>query len=499
MCKRDHEPGECWKDKHDELLTAYQGLEARCQGLQGQMAEMKALVEGLQRQVFGRKSEKLPPVATELRQRGEVPPADPEETAKKRAARAAARKELPTRLIRHAVRQDQRVCPKCGGTDFRPLGDGRESVVYEYVPARVERHVHVQEKLACRCGEYIVTADAPARVVEGGAYGPGFMAHVVTSKCLDSIPLYRQEKQFQRLGIPVGRTSLMEQFHACADILKPVSDALLAEVAQSDLVQADETPIRMQNKHVGYLWCFRTDDLIGYRYSASRGGQTPAEVLGGHAGTLVVDAYTGYNRVFTPEGWSRAGCLAHLRRRFFEARSSAPEADQALDQIREVYRVEHDARAQGLTKTPEHTRLRQERSRPLMTRFHAWLTDQQGRHPPRGPMGKAIAYGLKHWEALARFLDDAAIPLDNNASERALRVAALGRKNFLFVGHERAGQNLAGLYSLVATCDAHGVNAPAYLADVLLRVQTQPHSAIQGLLPTNWRRLFAQIQPANAP
>jgi transposase len=492
MCKRDHEPGECWKDKHDELLSAYQHLE-------GQVSEMKALLEGLQRQVFGRKSEKLPSVASELRQRGDVPPADPEETARKRAQRAGARKDLPTREIRHAVSDDQRVCPQCGGTDFRPLGDGRETVLYEYVPARVERHVHVQEKLACRCGAYIVTADGPARVVEGGSYGAGFMAHVVTSKCLDSIPLYRQEKQFQRLGIPVARTSLMGLFHSCAEVLKPVSDALLAQVAESDLVQADETPIRMQDKKIGYLWCFRTDELLGYRYSASRSGQTPAEVLGGGSGTLVVDAYTGYNRVFTPEGWSRAGCLAHLRRRFFEARTSCPEAEQAMDFIRDVYRVEHDARERGIVKTPEHTRLRQERSRPLMQRFQAWLEAQKGLHPPRSPMGKAIAYGLNHWDALARFLDDASIPLDNNASERALRVAALGRKNFLFVGHEQAGQNLAGLYSLVATCDANGVNAPAYLADVLLRVQTHPHSAIQDLLPTNWRRLFAPAQSPNAP
>jgi len=206
----------------------------------------------------------------------------------------------------------------------------------------------------------------------------------------------------------------------------------------------------------------------------------------------VVDAYTGYNRVFTPEGWSRAGCLAHARRRFFEAKNSCTEAETALDYIRQVYRVEHEARERGIVGGYRHSRLREEQSRPVMDRFRKWLEEQQGLHPPKSPMGKAVGYSLRNWDALTAFLDNGRIPLDNNASERALRGAALGRKNFLFVGHESAGENLAGLYSLAATCEAHGVNAQAYLADVLLRVQTHPQSRIHELLPMNWQAVYAQ-------
>ena len=134
--------------------------------------------------------------------------------------------------------------------------------------------------------------------------------------------------------------------------------------------------------------------------------------------------------------------------------------------------------------------LREERSRPIMERFRSWLEEQH--HPPRSAMGKAVNYALNNWDAHTAFLDNARIPLDNNASERALRVAALGRKNYLFVGHEAGGENLAGLYSLVATCEAHGENAQAYLADVLLRVQTHPQSRIHELLPKTWLELYGQ-------
>lgn len=476
---------------HENWKRTTKALELSNSSLKLQTEELRVLVEGLQREVFGRKTEKMPSVERELRDRGEVR-TDPKASAKKRKKNAAARKELPTEEIRHTVPDDQKVCPKCGGADFRPLGSGKSSEQWEYIPARVVRQIHIQEKLACRCGEHIVTAEGPARVTEGGSYGPGFHAHVVVSKCLDSLPLHRQEKQFKRLGIPVARATLVGLFHATADALKPISDHLLAKIAESDIVQADETPLKMQNKKTGYLWTFLDDADVGYRYSASRSGRLPAEVLGGSKGTLVVDAYTGYNRTFTPEGRSRAGCLAHARRYFFRAMDSCPEAETGMDYIRQVYRVEHEARERGIVGKHEHSALRAERSGPVMERFRKWLEEQHNLHPPKTPMAKAVNYALNNWDALVAFLDNARIPLDNNASERALRVAALGRKNYLFVGHEKAGENLAGLYSLVATCEAHGVNAQAYLADVLIRVQTHPQSRINELMPKAWQALNGQ-------
>jgi transposase len=153
--------------------------------------------------------------------------------------------------------------------------------------------------------------------------------------------------------------------------------------------------------------------------------------------------------------------------------------------------VEHEALKAGMVRTLAHRALRQQKSRPVLEELHTYLTEQKPLHLPKGPMGQAIAYALNQWEALCRFVDDERLPLDNNRSEGALRKAALGRKNFLFVGHVAAGENLAGLYALVATCEANGINPETYLADVLLRVQTHPNSRLDELLPHEWKRLRA--------
>ena len=158
-----------------------------------------------------------------------------------------------------------------------------------------------------------------------------------------------------------------------------------------------------------------------------------------------------------------------------------------MDFILQLYRIERGALDRDILGTPEHLELRQTASRDVLTRFKAWLDSERNRHLPKGPMGIAIRYALDQWDELSLFLSDARLPIDNNVSERALRIAALGRKNFLFVGNDTAGENLAGLYSLIATCEANGVNPVDYLADVLIRVQTHPASRIDELLPQNWQ------------
>ena len=244
----------------------------------------------------------------------------------------------------------------------------------------------------------------------------------------------------------------------------------------------------------GYIWTFLGHDdadgadLIAYRYSDSRSGDTPCDVLGGTAGTLVVDAYTGYNRVTTPEGRVRAGCLAHVRRKFFAAESSAPEdSAQAMQLILRVYEVEAEAKRLGVVGSKKHLELRQAKSAKQMSQFKTWLTEKRSLHPPKSPMGKAITYALGQWETLRKFLGDAKIPVDNNAAERALRVVALGRENYLFATTQQSAQNIAGLYSIIATCEAAGVNPTEYIQDVLHRTASHPASKLDQLLPHRWK------------
>lgn len=454
--------------------------------LADRLAAMEARMEAMRRQIFGKKSEKMPPMDREV---GKRRPVGPEAAAARRRANAKLKAtRVQTEDVEHKVPPEQRTCPHCKRTDLRPVGTGKESFVFDYVPGYFRRRRHVRETLSCTCGEYIVTAPGPDASVEGTRYGDGLRAHVVVSKCADSIPIYRQAKALSRLGIPIARSTLTDLFHQAAHSLSPLVDRLAALVAAADVVLADETPMKMQHPDKkGYIWTFIADDTVVYRFSAGRSGSTPSQMLGGTTGTLVVDMYTGYNEVTSTGGRTRAACLAHARRKFFEALSYAPEAQTVLDLIRDIYVVEADAKAQGIVRTPEHLALRRARSRPIMDSLHARLAEQQAQYPPKSPMGQAISYAINNWSELTRFLDDERIPPDNNRSERALRVVALGRKNYLFVGDEDAGKNIAGLYSLVATCEANGVDPLAYLTDVLGRLATHPASRIDELLPQNWK------------
>ena len=457
------------------------------------VAQLEQTVASLQRHIFGKRSEKMPSVASELQKAGAIT-TDAEETLAKRRDAARKKRTLPSREIHHPVREEQKNCPKCGGREFTPLGDGKVTEVYELIPARFERQLHIQEKLRCRCGETILTADGAPKVYDKARYGPGFLAHVVVSKCADSIPLYRQAKRYRREGVPIDRSTLLDLFHRTAELLSPLVARLLALVAEREIVLADETTLRVQAKQktrIAWLWSFIARDefdkeLVAYVFSKSRSGETPARVLEGTIGKLVVDGYTGYNRVTLPGARERAGCLAHLRRKFFDARNFSPAAHRVLDLILEIYKVERAALDQEILGTPAHLAMRQARSRQVMDELKVLLLAEQPKHLPKGPMGEAVGYALSQWNALTLFLTDARLPIDNNASERALRIAALGRKNFLFVGHNEAGENLAGLYSLIATCEANGVNPIQYLTDVLIRIQTHPASRIDELLPHRW-------------
>ena len=250
----------------------------------------------------------------------------------------------------------------------------------------------------------------------------------------------------------------------------------------------------------GYIWTFlghddtENADFIAYRYSDTRSGDTPYNILGSTTGSLVVDAYSGYNRVTIPEGRVRAGCLAHVRRKFFDAESSAPEdSTEAMALILRVYEVEAKAKHFGLIGTKKHLELREHESKQHMSQFHSWLIEKQAFHPPKSAMGKSIAYTLAQWETLLEFLGDAKIPLDNNAAERALRVVALGRKNYLFAGTSQSAENLAGLYAVISTCEACGVNPTDYIADVLLRTDNHVSLRARRTSPT---RLGHRPDPA---
>jgi len=294
------------------------------------------------------------------------------------------------------------------------------------------------------------------------------------------------------VGIPLARSTICDMFHRSAGLLAPIYDRMIELIPMEKYVNADETRIKVQEEEKtreASMWTFIGGPFVAYVFSPSRSGEIPVKILGDSTGVLQVDQYSGYNQVTTPDKRRRAGCMGHARRKFFEARDKAPDlVRHVLDQILELYIVEYDAAEEKILGTDKHRMMRQVRSKPILEDLKAFLENEEPNHLPKGPVAKAIGYFTGNYDALKLFLTDPNIPLDNNISERQLRLIALGRKNYLFVGHDVAGQNLAILQTFVATCVAGGVNPQEYLTDVLIRIQNHPQARIDELLPHNWER-----------
>jgi transposase len=388
--------------------------------------QMQAEIARLERQLLGPKTErvKVPPIEGELHDDDDEMTDEErarrrEEIARKRRERALAKNAaLATEEVEYPVPDSMKPCAQCGGTHVRPL-EPEESTTYEYKPGHFVRRVHKRQKLACTCGLSIVTAPPPPKLVVGGQYGFGFAAFLIVEKCADSIPIHRIEKRFIRLGIPISRSTMNDLVHAAAELARPLVARLEKRIASLEIVLADETSMRLQDRPKrGFVWVFHGHDevsggdLVLYVFAVDRSGQTPARILGGTQGTLVVDGYTGYNIVTDPQGRERAGCWSHLRRKVFEARDHAPEqADEALAIIRELFRVEHDAGEQKIVRSSAHQALRAARSKPLVDAFFAWADRTRGQVLPKGPLGEALTYADNQRPRLERFLTDPRIPI----------------------------------------------------------------------------------------
>ena len=280
--------------------------------------------------------------------------------------------------------------------------------------------------------------------------------------------------------------------------MMPLYDAHRAFVLGSRVLHADETPIPLLDPGAGktkkaYMWAyargaFDPDPGVVFDFCLGRGGKYPTEFLKGWSGTLMVDAYGGYDNLLSLEGRSTAYCLAHARRKYDElikaTPNASPVATEAVRRIALLYKIESEVR--GLT-SEERLRVRQEQSKPIWQQLHLWLQLERARVPDGGAIAKAIDYSLNHWEGLGRFLLDGDVPLDNNHIENRIRPWALGRRNWLFVGSQLAGERAAVVMSLLQSAKLNGHDPWAYLKDILTRLPTQLNSRIEELLPHRWQ------------
>ena len=502
--------------QHQELVTKDEQLLSR----EREIEHLKLLLSKLHRMQFGRKSEKLARQIEQLELRLEELQSNTDEKAPKpteassvpaswgasatKITRRAWPENLPRQMRRHEPKET--VCPQCQG-ELRKLGED-VSEMLEYVPASFMVIRHVRTKLSCTKCDCIVQAEAPSRPIDRGGAGPGLLAHVLVSKYCDHQPLYRQSQIYARQGVELERSTMADWVGASSQLIEPLVEALHGYVMEAGKLHADDTPVPVLapgngKTKTGRLWTYVRDDrpagdkaapAVWFAYSPDRKGEHPEQHLGKFRGTLQADAYAGFNQLYADGRIQQAVCWAHVRRHFYdlEQAHASPIAQEALQRIAALYKVEDQIRG----KPPEERRaVRQAESKPLLDSMRQWFEATLSKLSRKSDTTAAIRYALSRWDALARYIEDGHIEIDNNAAERSLRGVALGRKNYLFAGSDAGGERAAAIYSLIGSAKLNGLDPEAYLREVMTRIAEHPINRIEELLPWN---LAANVPPTNA-
>ena len=416
-------------------------------------------------------------------------PAPVEAKVRQQPKRAPLPPQFPRTLIHHEP--DNSHC-QCGCALKRIGEDASEKLDYTPGVFTVERHI--RGKWACEQCETLIQAPVPAHVIDKGVPTAGLLAHIMVAKFADHLPLYRQEKIFGRAGLPIARSTLAQWVGQTGVQLQPLVEALREAVLAQRIVHADETPVQMlapgeKKTHRAYVWAYCTTPFsalkaVVYDFSPSRAGEHARNFLGTWNGKLVCDGFAGYKAGFEG-GITEIGCMAHARRKFFDLHvaNKSQLAEQALHSIGGLYEVERKAKEMS---DEDRWRLRQEMAIPIAEKLHEWMLAQRELVPEGSATAKALDYSLKRWVALTRYLNDGAVPIDNNRVENTIRPWALGRSNWLFAGSLRSGKRAAAIMSLIQSARMNGHDPFAYLKDVLTRLPTLRASAIDQLLPHQW-------------
>lgn len=403
----------------------------------------------------------------------------------------------PTAKVLETVTQrlepQEKVCAHCGKTKCE-IGC-EKSERFEYVPAKVIRHEILRPKLACSCGQGgVEIAPLPPQLIEQGQAGASLVAHVILSKFDDHLPLYRQQQQFLRLGVNFARQTLCDWVEKGAEWLQAVVREMSRQLLVGDYLQVDETPVRVMDPEVqgkcatGWLWVKGVPggDVV-FEFHPGRGQEYARQLVGGFKGYLQRDGYSAYGALARADRQLiPVGCWGHARRKFIEAAElQSAEALAVVDEIRKLYLIERHARDECL-KPEQRGKLRQDLAKPILEALRPRLEATGQKHLPQSPLGKAIRYTLNEWQPLTRYLEDGRLEIDNNLTENAIRPSAVGKKNWLFIGHPEAGWRSAVIYSVIVSCRRRGIDPWEYLKDVLQRLPGMKQSEISSILPARW-------------
>jgi transposase len=427
---------------------------------------------------FGQRSERSCPRRTRVPRERE---SDGEAASRPGHGRQLLPEHLPRERVEYDLAEADKPCPCCGGP--RVCIGEQVSEQLDYRPASFFVVQHARKTYVCRScegpSEQRFTTAGPAVVgpIPKGMPGPGLLAHLLTCKYADHLPLHRQVGIVARSGVRLSRSTLCDWMASSAALLGPLVALMRARLLLSRAIHTDDTSVpfleRGRDKaREGHLWVYigdRSYPYVVFDFTPHYRRDGPEQFLQGYAGYLQADALAQYEGLFSSGRVVHVACNAHARRRFVEAQASAPaEAEDALKYVRKLYKVEREL-AGRFTADDDAGRQQYRSAQTAAAReeFHAWLVGQQARALPKSPLGEAIGYALSNWKALMRYTEQGYLAIDNNLSERALRQVVVGRANWQFCGSAEGGRTAAALYSVVGTCKHLGIDPFAYLREAL--------------------------------
>ncbi|NRA48322.1 MAG: IS66 family transposase [Phaeodactylibacter sp.] len=488
------------------LAVNREALIAENKAQKAEIAALRHELDQLKRLIFGSKRERF--IAAEQPEQLALeldggPSAGPSAEAIETITYQRRKKPHPgrTALPDDIPTEETIIEPEEDTTHMKLIGEEVTETV-DYRPGVLLKRRYIRRKYA-RLEEpegraSVVIGELPERPIPKGIAEAGLLAHLIVSKYVDHLPFYRQIEQFKRNhGWAIHKSTLNDWFAACCSLLDALYQVHLRIVMTTDYLQADESPTKVQDSdkkgktHQGYMWVYRNpaNGLVLFDYRKGRGMHGPKERLAGFTGTLQCDGYKVYRSIARKSGGSvqLASCLAHIRRKFHEAREHHPElAGRALQWIQQLYALERHYREAGLDAQTRQVR-RDHEARPVFDELLQWVIPEQANNLSKGPIGKALHYAKEQLPLLAAYLDDGRLEIDNNLIENAIRPLALGRKNYLFAGSHQGAQRTAMMYSFFASCKVKGINPWEWLRDVLQRVGAHPVNRLEELLPHQWK------------
>ena len=420
--------------------------------------------------------------------------------ARKKSGRKALPSDLPRIDVIHDLPEADKRCAHDGSV-LEVIGDERAEQL-DYVPAKLQVIRHIRLKYGCPCCQQgVKLAPAPIQLFPKSHATPALLAHITTAKYVDGMPLHRQEAQFARIGVELPRATMARwMIQLGGEHVVPLINLMHEQMLTASLIHMDETTVQVLKSDKApsadhWMWVRASGPpgqrLVLYDYDASRSGAIPKRLLEGFGGVLLTDGYEAYGTAVAAHSLTHAGCWAHVRRKFEDARKAQAQSDSrsrvALTYIGQLYAIERHLRERAESiSDDERLQMRQTQSKSILDEFHCWLICMSGEVLPQSAFGKALAYALGQWPKLLVFLDRVEVPLDNNRCENAIRPFVIGRKNWLFSDTQAGAHASANLYSLIETAKANGIEPHAYLTWLYAQL---PHATrlehFEAMLPWN--------------